>query len=326
MTTEPYTAVRTECKPINYEYTVKFDRTITSPKEWQEEIETIRLAKAGDQVTVHVNTEGGSIATLTEVLHAIDKSEAHFHCILAGNAYSAGGPIMLACDSVEVGKFADLMIHSSQTGYGGSSDALKSFSDHNAKIADTLLRDCYAGFCTEEEITQALMGREFWFDAEEIVRRLELRNQWREEKYKEDAGDDLIDEVSTAMAEDLIETANSLGVSVFDLLMFITEKVGTVPDEVESTEIVDTKTEYCFQQSDEWGNSLSISSDGLYINFGEGNYLNFLIVQNLESYRIGWFKTYANILGVKYAHNISLDKLIERMDNKVKEIVAQSKK
>lgn len=328
MTTAPFTAVRTECTPINFNYTVKFDRTITSPKEWQEEIDTIRLTKAGDHVTVYVNTNGGSIATLTEILHAIDSSEAYFHCVLAGNAYSAGGPIMLACDSVEVGKFADCFIHTSQSGYGGSSDALKSYSDHTAKTADKLLRDCYEGFCTDEELDQALMGREFWFDADEIVRRLQVRNEYREAKSKVDVTKETIDEIVEVMCCDLMDTSESLNMNTTDLLELLSNQLSLMePVELSEVELPkedvvlnseDDKYVWPFEFYNEFGDYLNINREG-FINFGDGNYPSFSSYNTVST---PWFRVYADMLGIKYAHNISRGKLIARMDNKVKELVA----
>ena len=316
MTTAPFTAVRTECTPINFNYTVKFDRTITSPKEWQEEIDTIRLTKAGDHVTVHVNTEGGDVSTLNEVLHAIEKSEAYFHCVLAGNAYSAGGPIMLACDSVEVGKFAGMMLHCMQTGYGGGTDALKTYAEHSAKASEKLLRECYEGFCTTEELEQASLGKEFWFDADEIVRRLQVRNEYREAKSLGAITEDDINGTVEAIVADLIDTANSLNISGTELLELVLDNFPDSEGALE--EIDDVVSTYAFSLGNGYGDYLNINHEG-FIDFGEGLYSSFSKVYEDSD---EWFRTYADILGIKYAHNISRGKLITRMDNKVKELVA----
>jgi hypothetical protein len=45
----------------------------------------------------------------------------------------------------------------------------------------------YKDFLTEKELEEVIMGKEMWFDAEEIVRRLELRAELQEKRAKADA-------------------------------------------------------------------------------------------------------------------------------------------
>lgn len=185
MHVEPYTAIRTNCHPKSYTYTVKFDRDITSPEYWQEELDTLRMGKEGDDYIIHVNSHGGDASTLAEILYIIEHSPSHFHCVLAGNAFSAGGPIMLACDSVEVGDFATMMVHTAQgSGYHSSSQSLEQYSAMNQRTARKILSTCYEGFMTSEEINQALDGKEFWFDSDEIKERLTKRDEYFNSQYQ----------------------------------------------------------------------------------------------------------------------------------------------
>lgn len=203
MHVEPYTAIRTNCQPKSYTYTVKFDRDITAPEYWQEELDTLRMAKEGDDCVLYLSTLGGSAATMAEVLHIIKHSPAHFHCVLAGTAFSAGGPIMLACDTVEVGDYAELMIHTSQNSYFSSSQGLEHFSAMNARTARKILSTCYEGFLTPDEINQALDGKEFWFDSDEIKQRLTQRDEYFA-ALDEDDGIGFTKEQMSAMSKDEI--------------------------------------------------------------------------------------------------------------------------
>ena len=206
MHVEPYTAIRTNCQPKSYTYTVKFDRDITAPEYWQEELDTLRMAKEGDDCVLYLSTLGGSAATMAEVLHIIKHSPAHFHCVLAGTAFSAGGPIMLACDTVEVGDYAELMIHTSQNSYFSSSQGLEHFSAMNARTARKILSTCYEGFLTPDEINQALDGKEFWFDSDEIKQRLTQRDEYFA-ALDEDDGIGFTKEQMSAMSKDEILAA-----------------------------------------------------------------------------------------------------------------------
>lgn len=204
MHVEPYTAIRTNCQPKSYTYTVKFDRDITAPEYWQEELDTLRMGKEGDDYILVVNTSGGDLRTLAELLHIIKHSPAHFHCVLSGTALSAGGPIMLACDTVEVGDYAEMLVHTAQgSGYYTSAQGLEQFSAMSNRTAHKLLTNCYEGFLTPDEINQALDGKEFWFDSDEIKRRLIQRDEYFA-ALDEDDGTGFTKEQMSVMSKDEI--------------------------------------------------------------------------------------------------------------------------
>lgn len=79
-----------------------------------------------------------------------------------------------------------------------------------------------------------------------------------------------------------------------------------------------------------WALSFTNEEEGVYlnvdheggVNFGEGNYKCFDSVYSMDQQEIGFYKIYADLLEVSYAHNISIEKLIKRMDNKIKELLA----
>ena len=70
---------------------------------------------------------------------------------------------------------------------------------------------------------------------------------------------------------------------------------------------------------------LNIDNEG-YINFGNGNYKNFQLVLDIEDYPKDFYLEMAAMLEVKHAHNISIEKLVTRLDNKIAEIVAELNK
>lgn len=185
MTTEPYMALRTSVTAKTNSYTVKLDRGVSEASEWQEELDTMRLAKEGDDVTLYINTWGGNADTMKEMLHIMENSEATFHGVLAGACYSAGGPIFLACDTVEVGRLAGMMCHTVQTGYSGSGNAVAKYGNYINEDARNILTSCYTGFLTQEEVEGLLSGDDLWLNATQIGERLELRAAFIEENEKE---------------------------------------------------------------------------------------------------------------------------------------------
>ena len=101
-----------------------------------------------------------------------------------GVAASAASLIALAAPSVAVSPYASMMIHAATFGaFGKQSDVIShaSFVDKQVK---GLMHDIYKDFLTEEEFQEVIVGREIWFDAEEIIARLKRRAELQEQRAK----------------------------------------------------------------------------------------------------------------------------------------------
>jgi hypothetical protein len=71
--------------------------------------------------------------------------------------------------------------------FGGSAGILNNLANHSNFIDQqvrSLMKDTYAGFLTDEELEQVYLGREFWFNAEEIITRLERRFELQKQQYE----------------------------------------------------------------------------------------------------------------------------------------------
>jgi ATP-dependent protease ClpP protease subunit len=80
-----------------------------------------------------------------------------------------------------------MMVHSATFGaFGKQSDVIShaSFVDKQVRV---LMHSVYRDFLTDKELEEVIMGKEMWFDAEEIVRRLEIRSQMQEKRAKAEA-------------------------------------------------------------------------------------------------------------------------------------------
>mgnify|MGYP000969542371 FL=1 len=69
------------------------------------------------------------------------------------------------------------MIHTASMRYGGKQNNFHQYSEFVNKTNEKLMKKYYEGFLTEEEIQQALEGKDFWFDAQEVVERLQKRGE-----------------------------------------------------------------------------------------------------------------------------------------------------
>lgn len=321
MQNENFTTIRTNVKPLSNEYEVKLDRDLTAPEHFHEELETIRVATEADVVILRLSTDGGRADTMKAFLKAINTSPAYFIADVQGDIASAGGPLMLACDEVQLGEFSSLMIHTVQTGYGGAGHNMKKFSDHISKDARNIIETCYEGFLTQEEIEQVLVGEELWLDCEEIVSRMAAREVYREDQLPPLSKEDVDLEFETVYGQ-LTEFSASIGLPLEDVLPRL---VGMLPQTTEDTTKGVETEDWSYKFLDTKGNYFNIDYEG-YINFGEGNYKNFTSIYEMEGYGSDWFKLCADMMDVKYAHNISPQKLVIKLDEKVKELVAELNK
>ena len=185
--TVPYAATRTLENPRALEIDIMFDRDISKPSEWHEELYYIRKANSkSDLVNFHVNSFGGRLDTLSVLHGELQKSPAQFHGILEGAAASAGSAIFLMCDTQEVMPLGSMMIHTSQMSYSGAANQMEDFGVAANRQARVFLETFYKDFMTQEEIERALDGKEFFFEADEVKERLKKRQEIRDKRQQEE--------------------------------------------------------------------------------------------------------------------------------------------
>lgn len=229
--TQARLAIRTSSKALTTEYDVMFDRQIEDGNEFHEEFYTMRQASEGDLVNVYMDSVGGACSTISTFEHIKSKSSAHFHGILQGKAFSAGSAIFLLCDTHEVGKLAEMMIHTSQQGMRGHSDEVQEFGNQSARTARIMMEHVYKDFLTQEEIEQCLMGKAIWLDSDQIKDRLAKREEIRNQQAIEEAKAMYPPETyAEQVLADITEDCEQFGYSIFDIVERIRK---AVPEEVE---------------------------------------------------------------------------------------------
>lgn len=153
------------------------DEGVREAKYYRNLIHTIDSLGDDDIVWLSINTYGGHLDGAIAIINAIQNTSANVHCHIDGIAASAGSLIALASPSVSVSPYASMMIHAATFGaYGKQSDVIShaSFVDKQVK---GLMHDVYKDFLTDKELADVIMGKEMWFNSEEIVERLQRREQ-----------------------------------------------------------------------------------------------------------------------------------------------------
>ena len=173
-------------RPIAFEHTIYLDEELVAPSDWRQELEVIRTAQEGDVVNLRINCAGGSDVVMGALVKAIAETKAHVVGHIEHMCCSAATIIFLACHSYVVSDDCEFMVHTASLGYGGKQNNFYEFSTFNNKANERLMKKYYKDFLTEDEINQALKGADFWFDSEEVIKRLENRDKVRQESQIEE--------------------------------------------------------------------------------------------------------------------------------------------
>lgn len=160
------------------------DEDIKDAKYYRPLIHAIETASDGDLIYLSINSYGGYLDGAVALINAFDSTDAKVHCCIDGVAASAASLIALAAPSITVSPYASMMIHAATFGSFGKQSDVMSHASFVDKRVKNLMAKVYMDFLTETEFAEVLMGREMWFDADEIVERLECRNELQMKRMK----------------------------------------------------------------------------------------------------------------------------------------------
>lgn len=169
--------IRTQVEPIAHKYTIRIDRVLEEPELFQEELATIRMANENDIVHILINSQGGREDTMKAFLNVMAQCPAHIITEIESDCNSAATMIFLAGDEMRVTDDAEFMIHTGAYGTSGKEGNVRQQVEFFAKSNARLMKKYYKHFLTDSEIEEVINGKDMWMDAEEIVQRLNNRQE-----------------------------------------------------------------------------------------------------------------------------------------------------
>ena len=136
-------------------------------------INTLKTAEQHDTVFIYLNTPGGNLYTAIQIISAIRQSNATVVTCIEGMVASAGTLLFLAGHKHVVNPNCTFMIHNYSHGAWGKGNEVALRVKHSEHYFNKLAHDLYGGFLTEEEITEVINGKDFWFESDELLQRLD---------------------------------------------------------------------------------------------------------------------------------------------------------
>jgi ATP-dependent protease ClpP protease subunit len=151
-----------------------------------------------DELRIWIDSDGGYLDSAMAISDAMNNAEGNVTVIVTGHAYSAASAIALQAPSLMVGDNASFMCHTASygTNYGKQGD-IEGLVHYNKRTVEKLCRETYKYFLTDAEIELMLLGKDYWFDADETKERLEKRQALIKAKAEDALGkqQEIVEEV-----------------------------------------------------------------------------------------------------------------------------------
>jgi ATP-dependent protease ClpP protease subunit len=150
---------------------------IDEAEEYAEWFNQIRNCGPNDVVIFHFNSPGGDLFTAIQFMRVINECQALTVASIEGACMSAATLIFLACDTFEVSAHSAMMIHNYSGAAFGKGGEMHSQITFESKWIETLFKEVYINFLSQEEIQNTLKGQDLWLTSSEIVQRLNERKE-----------------------------------------------------------------------------------------------------------------------------------------------------
>lgn len=145
---------------------------IGEPADYTDMIHRIMTAGESDTVFIHLNTPGGQLETGIQIINAMQNTMAKVITVLESTAYSMGSLIFLAGDEMIVNDNCMMMFHNFNGGFVGKGNELTSELEATVMWYQTLARNLYVPFLTDDELSRISRGEDMWMQSVEIRERL----------------------------------------------------------------------------------------------------------------------------------------------------------
>lgn len=174
--------------PVSYSpskcgrFTVDIYDYIESPTQFADMIDALGMMEQDDEMVINLQSGGGCLSTTDTILHALRKTKGQVHFVATGFNASAATILLLDAPSFELSEDFSALIHCGSLGDAGNLNEMRQSAGFHIKRMETLLRNTYAGFMSEQEIEEMLNGKDLLLNSAEWCERHEQRNKWMEDE------------------------------------------------------------------------------------------------------------------------------------------------
>lgn len=172
--------------PLGQRYDLYLCSEITEPKDYLNWFNILNHCSEDDMVYIHINSCGGYLNTSLQLKNAIELCNANVIISIEGACSSGASVVMLGGNQFIISPTAYVMCHTWIGGFSGKASDIKTQSSFDEKWWKKTANLVYQGFMTDKEIEEMLNGKDFWFDADEVQKRLNNRSEFILKKVKKE--------------------------------------------------------------------------------------------------------------------------------------------
>lgn len=154
-------------------YRFFLNRPIGEPSKYTDMFTTLYNASEDDQIVMHINCVGGQVNTGVQLINAMKNTRAHVVTVLEGEAHSMASMIFLSGREFIVNDNCNMLIHNFGGGIEGKGNEMHRQLEAVIKWYNTLSRDIYIPFLSEDEFNSVIRGEDMWLQSPAIRKRLD---------------------------------------------------------------------------------------------------------------------------------------------------------
>lgn len=173
-------------QPLGVEHHFYLDFAIEEAEPFYDFFTVLRTAGPEDIVYLHINSPGGYVSTMTQIIGAIKSAPCAVIGVAEGEVASAAAMIFFSCHGFMVADYSQFLVHNGMGGHiGKPNDNLAAADSHHIRTKK-VMKGVLGPFFSKKEIKSILNGREFYMDGDEVVERLQKAEEKMEAKVEEE--------------------------------------------------------------------------------------------------------------------------------------------
>ena len=167
-------------KPVARMFDFYLTGDIKEAREYQDWNQILRTASETDAVVIHINSPGGDLFTIIQMMRSMAESPATVVASVEGMCMSAATLLFLSADVCEISEHSHFMFHTYSSGNWGKGSEQLANVQADDKWARHLFNTVYKDFLSVKEIKEIVDGKDLWMNPAEVKKRLEARNKAHE--------------------------------------------------------------------------------------------------------------------------------------------------
>lgn len=173
------------------EYSIYLSGPIGHQQDYIAEINLLRnIVQEGDEVTMYINSGGGSVYTGWQLTNAMADCPVPVKTVLDGECMSMAALIFLSGNHIAINKGGLFMLHDiSHANYGKQGGEVKPYIEGLERQIMSHYSRVLLSFLTEDEFKLMTNGTDLYFTPEEVHERISERNRMADEAAQKAADD-----------------------------------------------------------------------------------------------------------------------------------------